>query len=170
MKKFIIISLVFCLAFPCLFGCIDSEQEKEKQDKGENANALTGDTETPTDPLSHYPPTSDPNEQAILEAYLAKHPNASYVWFDQYYGNFESGAIVALILCDAYGYSQAITETSFSELGIRIIYHQGNYIKVLYEDQFYGLNEAYEKGYLIAEDLYEIERIHKEAFAYLYIE
>ena len=61
---------------------------------------------------------------------------------EEYYGEFESGAIVAMMGGGMY------TDSLWDEMidGITINYYNDNRILVLYEGGFYTLTEAYEEG------------------------
>ena len=101
-----------------------------------------------------------PNENyAILcESYILANPGCVGVCVEKYYGEFESGAIVAMMGGGAY------TDALWDEVidGIIVHYYDGNRILVLYEGDFYTLTEAYEAGYLTRDDISDIAGEHNK--------
>ncbi|MBR2380960.1 MAG: hypothetical protein IKA84_00500 [Clostridia bacterium] len=94
----------------------------------------------------------DANYSVLIEEYWMKHLDAPWVSIRFYYGEFASGAIVAMI--DAGGY----TDVEWEEVvgGYTFEYSDSNRITVLYEGEFYTLEEAYMNGYLTNDDLAKI--------------
>ena len=99
----------------------------------------------------------DINYAVLIEAYWKKHLNAEYVSIIKYYGEFESGAIAAMI-DDGRGYDDALWQEKINDVVIQ--YYNGNRIVVLYDDEFYTLTEAYNEGYITSEDLSVIAELH----------
>lgn len=97
-------------------------------------------------------------EELICEySYRMHDPRADYVSIRKYYGRFASGALVAMI--DSGDYPCVEWEET---IGSTIItYGDGNRILVLYNGEFYTLPEAYTAGYLTAEDLDTIAKLHR---------
>lgn len=92
----------------------------------------------------------DMNYGILIETYWLQNLDAEWVRIRCYYGEFESGAIVAMIE-DSGGYTEA--EWAENVDGTVIHYNDGNRIIVLYNEVFYTLTEAYEHGYITAADL-----------------
>ena len=92
---------------------------------------------------------SDYNYSLLIEAHWMKYPNAPWVSVRYYYGEFASGAIVAMV--DAGGYGEYCWSETVA--GYMFDYYDGNRITVLYEGEIYTLEEAYERGYLTNDDL-----------------
>ena len=108
----------------------------------------------------------DWNYAVLIETYWVTIPEADSVSVIHYYGEYESGAIVAMMTCSEYDYTEALWDEIID--GVVIHYSNGNRIIVLYEGEFYTLTEAYNNGYLSAEDLAVISEKHKEFCPYLY--
>ena len=92
------------------------------------------------------------NYAKLCESFILNDPYIGYTYVEKYYGEFESGAIVAMMGGGYY------TDALWDEVidGITINYCNGNRILVLYEDVFYTLTEAYEFGYLTIDDIAQI--------------
>lgn len=98
-------------------------------------------------------------EELICEyAYRMHDLRAEYVSIRKYYGRFASGALVAMI--DSGDYPCVVWEETVGSTVIT--YGDGNRILVLYNGEFYTLPEAYTAGYLTAEDLDTIAKLHGE--------
>lgn len=91
----------------------------------------------------------DYNYSRLIEAHWMKYPDAPWVSVRHYYGEFASGAIVAMV--DAGGYAEYCWSETVA--GYTFDYGDGNRITVLYEGEIYTLEEAYESGYLTNDDL-----------------
>ncbi len=94
----------------------------------------------------------------LIETYWIDHFEADRVWVQKYYGEFESGAIVAYMGCDCCMYTEALWTEKIGEYEIN--YFDGHRIEVLYEREFYTLTEAYENGWLTDENIAEITGKH----------
>lgn len=94
------------------------------------------------------------NYSLLIEAFWEKIPEADYVKVDRYYGEFESGAIAAMMSCSEYDYTEALWDEIIDDVVIH--YSNGNRIIVLYEGEFYNLTTAYENGYITKDDLQDI--------------
>ena len=94
----------------------------------------------------------------LCESYILANPGCVGVCVEKYYGEFESGAIVAMMGGGAY------TDALWDEVidGIIVHYYDGNRILVLYEGDFYTLTEAYEAGYLTIDDISNIADEHNK--------
>ena len=92
------------------------------------------------------------NYAKLCESFILNDPYIGYTYVEKYYGEFESGAIVAMMGGGYY------TDALWDEVidGIIIRYYNGNRIRVLYEGEFYTLTEAYELGYLTYDDIARI--------------
>lgn len=119
------------------------------------------------------------NQELIKEIYAQKdhgeHTNSDHccddgtceITVDNYYGEYESGAIVARIRClyVQYGEIDAPWEpSSISIAGVEFPYGIEG-ISVFYEGEIYGLKSAYENGYLTQEDIASIA-IRMDIFEY----
>ncbi len=103
-------------------------------------------------------------EALLIETYWLLNCEADYVFIRNYYGAYESGAIVAMI--DAGDYTCATWIEMIDNYDIQ--YNDGNRIIVLYDGAFYTLTEAYEKGYLSEADIVDIRDKHQKKYSYLY--
>lgn len=92
----------------------------------------------------------------LIETYWIQNPYADYVSVRTYYGEYESGAIVAMI--DSGDYTDALWSETVGESVFD--YNNGNRIRVLFDNVFYTLPEVFEKGYLTERDLANIADIH----------
>ena len=104
------------------------------------------------------------NYAVLYEAFWEQNLNADYVSIRHYYGEYSSGAIVAMI--DWADYTEALWNEKVGNTVIR--YNNGNHILVLYEGKFYNLRAAYEYGFITDEDLSAISNLHKEFYPFLY--
>ena len=103
---------------------------------------------------------SDANYALLIEAHWLKYPDAPEVSIRHYYGEFASGAIVAMV--DAGGYTEACWSETVE--GYTFNYIDGNRITVLYESVIYTLEEAYKNGCLTTGDLAVIAELHRGLF------
>ena len=92
------------------------------------------------------------NYAKLCESYILDDPYIGSTYVEEYYGEFNGGAIVAMMGGGYY------TDALWDEVidGIIIRYYNGNRIRVLYEGEFYTLTEAYELGYLTYDDIARI--------------
>ena len=99
----------------------------------------------------------DVNYGTLIETYYRQNLDARYVHIRHYYGEFASGAIVAVL--DTSDYPDVAWQ---EEIGDTVIhYSDGNRIVALCpNDKFYTLTEAFENGYLTAEDIAAIAEMH----------
>ena len=98
----------------------------------------------------------DWNYAILMETYLRQNLDCPGVWVRHYYGEFASGAIVAML--DVFPYTELLWQEKIGDTVIQ--YYDGNRITVLYENVFYTLTEAYENGYLTQEDIATIAEMH----------
>ena len=93
-----------------------------------------------------------PEYGTLIETYWIQNPKAEYVRVREYYGEYGNGALVAMIDAEEY------TSNVWSEevAGYNFVYSDGNRLKVLYNDKFYTLPEAHQKGYLTKENIENI--------------
>ena len=100
------------------------------------------------------------NIAVLKEAYgKTNNPRGADAFVVNYYGEYESGAIVAMMTRTDMSYSEALwTETVAGEL---IEYNNGNRITVLYNGDFCNLETAYNNGYLTKDDIAEIKMKHR---------
>ena len=99
----------------------------------------------------------DWNYAVLMETYYRQNLDAPFVHVRHYYGEFASGAIVAML--DTSGYDEYLWQ---EEIGDTVIhYRDGNRIVALCpNNKFYTLTEAFENGYLTAEDIAAIAEMH----------
>ena len=108
----------------------------------------------------------DMNYGVLIETFWLQNPEAEYVNIREYYGEYDSGAIVAVI--DAWDYTS--NEWSEDVAGFEFIYGNGNYLQVLHDDTFYKLPAAYEKGILTKADIQSIHEQYVSAHEGAYTE
>ncbi len=99
----------------------------------------------------------DPNYSILIETYWKQNLNADAVSVYKYYGEFESGAVVAMM--EAGAYDDVVWEEVVD--GIPLIYRNSNRILVLFDGAFYTLTEAYAEGFITREDLVAIAALHQ---------
>lgn len=97
------------------------------------------------------------NYSVLIETYWMQNLHANHVYVEHYYGEFESGAIVAMI--NAGGYDDVVWDEAID--GRVFSYTNSNRILVLYEREFYTLTEAYEMGIITPDDLAVIAELHE---------
>ena len=100
----------------------------------------------------------------MIEAYRQQNHGDDSVSVENYYGEYSGGALVAMIASG--GYDDAIWEETVGSVTIR--YNNGNRILVLCNGAFYTLTDAYNNGFITAEDLTDIAVKHMEFHPYLY--
>ena len=105
------------------------------------------------------------NYSVLIETYWLQNLDLDRVSVKHYYGECESGAIVAMMETSA-GYDAAIWTEEIDDTVIR--YNSSNRILVLYDGVFYTLTDAYCNGLITPEELAEIANLHEEFYTYLY--
>ena len=100
------------------------------------------------------------NYGALIENYWMDHFDSDRIWVGEYYGEFESGAIVAYMYCDCCAYDDALWTEYIGEYAIN--YCNGHRIEVLYKGDFYTLTEAYDNGWLTDANIAEIAEMHNK--------
>ncbi len=99
----------------------------------------------------------DVNYGTLIETYYRQNLDARYVHVRHYYGEFASGAIVAML--DTSAYTDALWDEMIGDTVIH--YRDGNRIVALCpNNKFYTLTEAFDLGYLTAEDIAAIAEMH----------
>lgn len=99
----------------------------------------------------------DWNYAVLMETYYRQNLDAPFVHVRHYYGEFASGAIVAML--DTSGYDAYLWDETIGDTVIH--YRDGNRIVALCpNNKFYTLTEAFENGYLTAEDIAAIAEMH----------
>ena len=143
MKKFfmVIMSLV-CLGLSVCFGGCDMER-----------NSV---------PSSASPAITD----MLITSFETQYPQAGTARIVHYYGQYKSGAIVAMMDGSNLLYTQACRTVTIA--GSTIEYNEGNSIRVLYNGEFCSLDTAYENGYLTKEDIKDIAEKHREIYPFMY--
>lgn len=96
------------------------------------------------------------NYAKLCESYILNDPYIGSTYVMEYYGEFESGAIAAMM--GGKGYFQWIWNEVIEDITIR--YNDSNRIIVLYEGEFCTLTEAYNLGYLTIDDIAKIADEH----------
>ncbi len=98
------------------------------------------------------------NKQLLLKTYEEKYPNSGKAELWGYYGKYGNGALVGLLAGSKAEFAAVVwTETV---AGCEIEYGNANRIRVLYEDTFYTLSDAYDSGYLTAQDIEKIANLY----------
>ena len=90
----------------------------------------------------------------LIQAYEEKYPNAGKATILRYCGRYESGAIVAMLAGSDESFDCALWTETVADYDFN--YSDGNRIRVLYDNEFYTLTEAYENGYLTKENIADI--------------
>ncbi len=99
----------------------------------------------------------DWNYAVLMETYYRQNLDAPFVHVRHYYGEFASGAIVAML--DTSGYDAYLWDETIGDTVIH--YRDGNRIVALCpNNKFYTLTEAFSEGYLTAEDIAAIAEMH----------
>lgn len=96
------------------------------------------------------------NYGKLCESYILDDPYIGSTYVEEYYGEFNGGAIVAMM--GGGDYPSVIWNEAVED--ITICYNNGNRILVLYEGEFYTLTEAYNLGYLTYNDIAKIADEH----------
>ena len=104
------------------------------------------------------------NYALLIEAYRQQNHGDDSVSVENYYGEYSGGALVAMIASG--GYDDVIWKETVGSVTIR--YKNGNRILVLYNGEFYTLTDAYNNGFITAEDLAHISAKHMEYHPGLY--
>ncbi|MBO5411539.1 MAG: hypothetical protein J6A38_00425 [Clostridia bacterium] len=99
------------------------------------------------------------NKALLIDCYEKKYPEAGKGEVIDYYGQYPSGALVAMLT----GENMQYTESLWSEnvAGYDFHYSNGNYICVLYQGEFYTLPQAYANGYLTEMNIADIANQRK---------
>ncbi len=134
MKKSLVFLLSLCFCTSIAFSAC-----------GSNANSASGEND----------------KQTIIRAYEEHYEvdteKGDYAVIIEYYGKFDSGAIVALMSANCFDYPSVIGQETIAGYDF---YRQDSYhIFVFYENQLYKLSEAYAQGFLTEEDVFEIVKI-----------
>jgi len=108
----------------------------------------------------------DHNYRVLIETFWLANQMAEEVSVREYYGEFPTGAIAAII--DSGDCTQAIWEETAA--GYQFIYRDGNRITVLYNEVFCTLPEAFEKGIMTEEDISAVFELYFDKNSYLYEE
>jgi hypothetical protein len=98
----------------------------------------------------------DANYGLLIETYWLQNLDAESVSVRRYYGEFDSGAIVAMMHVghfDDAEWSEVVADITFQ-------YYDSDRITVLYDGVFYTLPEAYQYGFISADDLSVIAELH----------
>ena len=100
----------------------------------------------------------DHNYSVLIKAYWMKNLDAEFVYIERYYGEFESGAIAAMIVSGEH------EDEAWEEIidGTVISYSNSNRIQVYFGGEFYTLTEAFTQGYITKEDLTKIQETHTQ--------
>lgn len=107
---------------------------------------------------------TDPDEVALIEAYLLASRYQDGIAIEKFYGKHPSGAIAAIMTAGNYD-SSYWDETV---AGKTFYYPNSNRILVLYKGEFVTLPEAYEKKALTDTDIAAICEAHRAAYPDLY--
>lgn len=104
------------------------------------------------------------NERRAIRAYRRAHPHIETVDLRHYYGEYTGGSVVVMIGTGAYLtalYGEAVAGYTFH-------YNNVCAISVMRDGELKSLGEAYELGWLTAEDVSEICGRHREFYPFLY--
>lgn len=104
------------------------------------------------------------NERRAIQAYRRAHPNIETVHLRHYYGEYTDGSVVVMIgsgaYLDVFG-GESVADCEF-------YYCDSCTISVLRDGELKSLGEAYELGWLTAEDVAQICSRHREFYPGLY--
>lgn len=97
------------------------------------------------------------NYSTLIETYYRQNLDARYVHVRHYYGEFASGAIVAML--DTSGYDAFLWQ---EEVGDTVIHYsdENRIVALCPNNKFYTLTEAFDFGFLTAEDIAAIAEMH----------
>ena len=117
--------------------------------------------------LEDYPLRTDKLDllKAAYEVGKAEWVTASVV---DYYGEFASGALVAMMTANDEAYNDACWVVEVA--GYEFQYNSGNRITVFYNESFCSLGAAYKNGYLTAEEIGVIYKMHRKFYPFSYEE
>lgn len=104
------------------------------------------------------------NERRAIQAYRRSHPHIETVDLRHYYGEYTDGSVVVMIGTGAY------LDALCGEAVAGYTFHYNNVctISVLRDGELKSLGEAYELGWLTAEDVAQICSRHREFYPGLY--
>lgn len=109
-----------------------------------------------------------PNEGRLIESYILANPDVESAWVDRYYGEYESGAIVAIIQSRNDAEEKLCTDKIH---GFSFTYpNENTAISVYHNSSFYTLREAYKNGYLTDANLENIYKKHISFFDEIYFD
>jgi len=106
----------------------------------------------------------DGNCIRLIESWWLLHPEADRVSVKEYFDEYESGAVAAMM----GGTDHTAAEWDETVAGCRFAYQDGNRVQVLYEKAFYTLPEACEKGYLTDKDVKALHDLYTARHPELY--
>ena len=98
------------------------------------------------------------NILTVKQSYEEHYNDGRVATVERYYGTTALGGIAALITDSYSDYTQATHKETVG--GYTFHYSYGNSIVVFYEDEFYGLQQAYENGYISDIDLLSIYKLN----------
>ena len=104
------------------------------------------------------------NERRAIQAYRRAHPNIETVDLRHYYGEYTDGSVVVMIGTGAY--LDALCGESVADC--EFYYCDSYTISVLRDGELKSLGEAYELGWLTADDVAQICSRHREFYPGLY--
>lgn len=107
----------------------------------------------------------DWNYSVLIRQFYLNYPDVEFVYVGSYYGEYDSGALVAVIVAGEY--PAVILEETVG--GFDFIYSSPGYrIRMLHDGEFIALPEAYAEGLLTLEDIESINAMHRENYPALY--
>ena len=109
-----------------------------------------------------------PYESRLIESYILANPDIESAWIDSFYGEYDSGAIVAIIKSQNDDTEKLTVEKVY---GFNFTYpNESTVISVFYDSVFYSIWDAYSNGYLSVNDLEDIYQKHISFFDELYFD
>jgi len=86
------------------------------------------------------------------------------IWVQQYFGNFSGCEVV--YMGSNIGFNEELRPVEIAEY--TIVFRDGREVYAYKNSRFYTLKEAYDKGFLTKEDIYEIGKLVGSEFAEQY--
>ncbi len=94
------------------------------------------------------------NQALLIDMFEKKNPDGGDGQLITYYGEYPSGALVAMLTGTKMQYTEALWTETVAEHAFH--YANGNRITVLYDGEFYTLTQAYENGVLTKQNIEQI--------------
>jgi len=106
-------------------------------------------------------------EQEIRKDWASRDPSLTpeNVRIDRYFGTY-NGKVALMISGDGDGFPDMVWEQIVA--GVVFHYNSGQQIHIWYNRDFFSLPQAYEQGFLTAEDIMNVNYRHRQAFPFMY--